>query len=106
MNHTQQDLIQKEDQLNSDIENITIQQQNLAQDRKQLALDKQTFSKDMIALKEQHNTLAEQKQNAELGFAVEKQRALDEKRQALDELQAESLKKWLCCIKILKKELS
>ena len=34
-----------------------------------------------------------QKQNAELGFAVEKQRALDEKRQALDKLQAESLKK-------------
>ena len=93
LNYTQQDLIQKEDQLNSDIENITIQQQNLAQDRKQLALDKQTFSKDMIALKEQHNTLAEQKQNAELGFAAEKQRALDEKRQALDELQAESLKK-------------
>ena len=93
LNHREHDLIQKEDQLNSDIENITIQQQNLAQDRKQLALDKQTFSKDMIALKEQHNTLAEQKQNAELGFAVEKQRALDEKRQALDELQAESLKK-------------
>jgi len=93
LNHREHDLIQKEDQLNSDIENITIQQQNLAQDRKQLAIDKQTFSKDMIALKEQHNTLAEQKQNAELGFAVEKQRALDEKRQALDELQAESLKK-------------
>ena len=87
------DLSQKEQKINADIETFNIQQHSLNQEKEQLSRDKQMLIKENLNLKEAQNALAESKNNAELGFAIEKQRALEEKRKALEELQAESLKK-------------
>ena len=87
------ELAHKEQKVKSDIENLDIQRYSLNQDKELFSNERKTLIKDTLILTEAQNTLAEDKSNAELGFAAEKQRALEEKRQALDKLQAESLKK-------------
>lgn len=87
------ELVHKEQKVKSDIEHLDIQQQSLNQDRELFSKHRQTLIKDILSLTEAQNALAEDKNNAELGFAFEKRRALEEKRKALDELQAETLKK-------------
>ncbi len=48
---------------------------------------------EQLKLQQELAQLAELKANAELGFAIEKQKALEEKREELDRLQAEALNK-------------
>lgn len=63
----------------------------MIEENKKVALDKSNLKSDQLKLQQQLVELAEVKANAELGFAIEKQKALEEKREELDRLQAEAL---------------
>jgi hypothetical protein len=65
----------------------------LIEENKKVALERSYLKSEQLKLQQELAQLAELKANAELGFAIEKQKALEEKREELDRLQAEALDK-------------
>ena len=65
----------------------------MIEENKKLALERSYLKSEQLKLQQELAQLAELKANAELGFAIEKQKALEEKREELDRLQAEALNK-------------
>ncbi|MBJ8552032.1 AAA family ATPase [Acinetobacter bereziniae] len=91
---TQESRLQKQEQelrrLESDLE---VKKSELLEQNKKIASEKSALRSEQFKLQEQLATLADLKANAELGFALEKQKALEEKRVELDRLQTEALEK-------------
>ena len=91
---TQENRLQKQEQelkfLEQDIE---IKRNEFIEENKKVALERSVLKSEQLKLQEQLAELAELKANAELGFAIEKQKALEEKREELGKLQTEALEK-------------
>src|SRR5690606_688896 len=87
---TQENRLQKQEQELKILEqDINLKKAELIEENKKVALDKLNLKSGQLKLQQQLVELAEVKANAELGFAIEKQKALEEKREELDRLQAE-----------------
>ncbi|WP_218698240.1 AAA family ATPase [Acinetobacter harbinensis] len=91
---TQEICLQKQEQefrlLETELE---IKKTELIEENKKVALEKSALKSEKLKLQEQLVELAELKANAELGFAIEKQKALEDKREELGHLQTEALGK-------------
>lgn len=91
---TQESRLQKQEQelrlLGSDVE---IKKSELLEENKKIAFERSALKSEQLKLQEQLVELAELKANAELGFAIEKQKALEDKREELGRLQTEALEK-------------
>ena len=86
-------LQKQEQELKISEQEINLKKAELIEENKKLALERSYLKSEQFKLKQELAQLAELKTNAELGFAVEKQKALEEKREELDQLQAEALDK-------------
>ena len=95
-----ENLISRENRISEYEDLIKIQQEDIERKKsellvkqKDIAQKKIDMQRQQIVIKEDLVSLEEQRHNAELGFAQEKLLALDEKRQALDDLHQQVLKK-------------
>ena len=90
----QENRLQKHEQVLKQLEiDVEFKKTELLEENKKIASEKSALKSDQLKLQEQLTELAELKANAELGFAIEKQKALEDKREELDRLQTEALEK-------------
>ena len=85
------DLYRQKTKLDEDNASIAQRQTEIDNARQQLLEEKKSLKTEQLELRKQLSVLEEQKINAELGFASQKQEALQVKNKELSELQKTSL---------------
>ena len=91
LEHQKNDLYRQKTKLDEDNASIAQRQTEIDNARQQLLEEKKGLKTEQLELRKQLSVLEEQKINAELGFASQKQEALQVKNKELSELQKTSL---------------
>ena len=91
LEHQKNDLYRQKTKLDEDNASIAQRQTEIDNARQQLLEEKKSLKTEQLELRKQLSVLEEQQINAELGFASQKQEALQVKNKELSELQKTSL---------------